>query len=180
MKAPSTLPRPSTPAEHLLLPVQPRFIWFSLLVAWLINLLPWGQVGGVPDVLAICLVFWSVHEPRKVGMLAAFLFGLAMDVHGSARLGEHALTYTLLSYFGILLHRRLMWFSPWLQALHILPLFFFADLVALLLRAWLDGAWPGWWWSLNSVVAALLWPLAGWILQAPQRRPVDPDDTRPI
>jgi len=33
---------------------------------------------------------------------------------------------------------------------------------------------------LNSVISALLWPLAGWILQAPQRRAVDRDDTRPI
>ena len=180
MKAPSTLPRPRTRTEHLLLPVQPSFIWITLFVAWLINLLPWGQVGGVPVVLAICLVFWSVHEPRRVGMLAAFCFGLLMDVHGAARLGEHALSYTLLSFFAILLHRRLAWFSPWSQALHVLPLFFFSEFIVLLLRGWLDGTWPGWWWALNCVVAALLWPIAGWILQAPQRRPVDPDDTRPI
>ncbi len=180
MKAPSTLPRSRVPAEHLLLPVDPRFIWVTLFVAWLLNLLPWGQVGGVPDVLAICLVFWSVHEPRRVGMLTAFVLGVLMDVHGASRLGEHALSYTLLSYFALLLHRRLSWFSPWMQALHVLPLFFLSEFTVFCIRGWLDGSWPGWWWALNSVISALLWPLAGWILQAPQRRPVDPDDTRPI
>ena len=101
MKAPSTLPRSRVPTEHLLLPVEPRFIWLTLFLAWLLNLLPWGQVGGIPDALAICLVFWSVHEPRRVGMLTAFIFGILMDVHGSARLGEHALSYTLMVYLAL-------------------------------------------------------------------------------
>ncbi|MBX6319054.1 rod shape-determining protein MreD [Pigmentiphaga sp.] len=180
MKVPSTLPRSRVPPEQLLLPVEPRFIWLTLFLAWLLNLLPWGQVGGIPDLLAICLVFWSVHEPRRVGMLAAFLFGILMDVHGSARLGEHALAYTLMVYLALLIHRRLSWFSPWVQALHVLPIFFVSELTVFSIRGWLDNSWPGWWWALSSVISALLWPLAGWILQAPQRRAIDPDDTRPI
>lgn len=180
MKTPSTLPRSSLPREHILLPADPRFIWFSLFVSWLLNLLPWGQVGGVPDFLAICLVFWSMHEPRRVGMLTAFVFGILMDVHSASLLGEHALSYTLIVYLTLVLSRRLSWFSPWVQALNIFPLFFLSELIVIAIRGWMAAAWPGWWWVFNSVVAALLWPLAGWILQAPQRRPPDPDDTRPI
>ena len=41
------MPRGST----LLLPVNPVFIWFSLLVAFLLNLLPWGRWAGMPDLL---------------------------------------------------------------------------------------------------------------------------------
>ena len=29
----------------------------------------------LPDVLAIVVVFWNVHQPRRVGVGAAFLFG---------------------------------------------------------------------------------------------------------
>ncbi len=42
----------------------------------------------------------NVHQPRRVGVGAAFVFGLLMDVHQGALLGQHALAYTLLSYFG--------------------------------------------------------------------------------
>lgn len=180
MNAPSTLFRARLAAQPLLLPVNPKFIWFSLFVSWLFNLLPWGQVGGVPDLLALCLVFWAVHEPRHVGMLTAFAFGLLMDVHDAVRLGEHALSYTLMTFFAYLLHRRITWFPSWIQALHVFPMFFVSEFVVLLIRAWLESAWPGWWWVVTSVTTALLWPLVGWLLQAPQRRPPDPDDTRPI
>ncbi len=181
IKTPSTLPRARLRgAQPLLLPVNPRFIWLTLGLAWLLNLLPWGDWPGVPDFLALCLVFWSIHEPRKVGMLAAFVFGLLMDVHQARLLGEHALAYTLLSYFAISFHRRIQWFGPIGQAFHVLPMLLLAQLVVYSVRAWLAGTWPGWLWTLDSVVAAALWPFANWLLLAPQRRAHERDDTRPI
>jgi hypothetical protein len=72
---------------------QPLFIWFSLLVALMVNMLPLGRTPWMPDLLALTLVFWSVHQPLRVGVGAAFLFGLVMDVHqaaaGPARAGLH-------------------------------------------------------------------------------------------
>jgi rod shape-determining protein MreD len=41
----------------------------------------------------------------------AFVFGLLMDVHEGALLGQHALAYTLLSFVAITIHRRLTWFG---------------------------------------------------------------------
>ena len=77
--------------QPLLLPVNPWFIALSILLALMINLLPLGRGIWVPDVLLLVLVFWGVHEPRKVGMAWAFVLGLCRDVHQSARLGQHAL-----------------------------------------------------------------------------------------
>ena len=57
------------------------------------------------------------------GIGAAFVFGLMMDVHEAALLGQHALAYTLLSYFAITIHRRLLWFTVPSQAVQVLPLF---------------------------------------------------------
>ena len=48
--------------------------------------------------------------------------GLVMDVHSASLLGENALAYTLLSYFAITIHRRVLWFRSTVQALHVLPL----------------------------------------------------------
>src|SRR5690606_1150510 len=91
----------------LLLPVNPVFMWASLLVAFTLNLIPLGRAPAMPDCLAVAVVFWNVHQPRRVGVGVAFMFGLFMDVHQGALLGQHALTYTLLSYFAIFSHRRL-------------------------------------------------------------------------
>ena len=65
-------------ADQLLLPANPVFIGLSLLVAMALNLLPMGRHPAQPDLLALVLVFWNVHQPRRVGVGAAFVFGLMM------------------------------------------------------------------------------------------------------
>ena len=84
-------------ADQLLLPVNPLFVWFTLLLAFGLNLVPLGRHPAMPDFMALVLVFWNVHQPRRVGIGLAFAFGLMMDVHDGAILGQHALAYTLLS-----------------------------------------------------------------------------------
>ena len=64
--------------EQLLLPARPGFIWGSLLVALMLDLLPLGRVPWMPDFLAVVLVFWSIHQPRRVGLAVAFVFGLVL------------------------------------------------------------------------------------------------------
>ena len=166
--------------QPLLLPASPAFIWGSLLVALMLNLLPLGRVLWMPDFLAVVLVFWNVHQPRRVGMGAAFVFGLLMDVHQGALFGQHALAYTLVSYGAIMLHRRIQWFPLGAQALHVLPLLLIAQLASLAIRMWVGGDWPGWWYFAPSLIGAVLWPLIAWLLLAPQRRPVERDETRPL
>ena len=167
-------------ADQLLLPVNPLFVWGTLLVALAFNLVPLGRQPAMPDLLALALVFWNVHQPRRVGVGAAFAFGLLMDVHDGAMLGQHALAYTLLSFFAVAIHRRLLWFTVPSQAVQILPLFFAAHAVSLLVRMLAGGMFPGWELLLAPVFQSLLWPLACWLLLAPQRRPPDPDQNRPL
>lgn len=166
--------------HYILLPVNPLFIMASLIVAFLLNLLPWGQWSGVPDFVALTLVFWSVHQPRKVGIGIAFMMGLLMDVHDATLLGENALSYTLLSYFAIMIHRRVLWFRLFAQAMHVFPLFLVMQTVQMVVRMMAGGRFPGWLYFMESVLAAVLWPVVTWILLAPQRRAENHDDTRPI
>jgi rod shape-determining protein MreD len=166
--------------QYILLPVSPLFIAVTLVSAFLLNLLPWGDLYGVPDFVALTLIFWSVHQPRKVGIGLAFLMGLLMDVHNASLLGENALAYTLLSYFAIMIHRRMLWFRPVTQALHVLPLLLLMQVVQMLIQALVSGKFPGWYYFTSSLVSAALWPLVTWMLLAPQRRAVDRDETRPI
>jgi len=171
------MPRAS---RELLLPANPVFIWLTLLLALAANLMPLGRHPALPDLLALTLVFWNVHQPLRVGVGAAFVFGLIMDVHDAALLGQHALAYTLLSFFAITIHRRLLWFSVPSQALQVLPLFAAAHAVSLIVRIFAGGMLPGWELVFAPLVEALLWPLASVLLLAPQRRPPDPDKNRPL
>jgi rod shape-determining protein MreD len=166
--------------HYILLPASPLFIITSLVVTFLLNFLPWGVTAGVPDFVALTLVFWSIHQPRKVGIGVAFAMGLLMDVHTATLLGENALAYTLLSYFAITIHRRVLWFSPMTQALHVFPLFLSSQIIRAAIQFIVNGKSPGWLFFIESFVTAALWPLATWILLAPQRRSVDRDETRPI
>lgn len=166
--------------QYILLPVNPLFILLSLIAAFLMNMLPWGHWIGVPDFVALVLVFWSIHQPRRVGIGAAFVMGLLMDVHDASLLGENALAYTLLSYFAITLHRRVLWFPVLTQALHVLPLLLLAQVAQTVVRFAFSGKFQDPWIFTESVVAAAMWPFVTWLLLAPQRRAVNRDDTRPI
>ena len=168
------------PGQQLLLPANPFFIWGSLLLALVVNMLPLGRTPWLPDVVAVVLVFWSVHQPQRVGIGVAFFFGLCMDVHQTSLLGQHALAYTALSYFAITIHRRLLWFSVPSQAVQVLPLFLAAHAIELALRMAAGGVFPGFNVLLAPLVEAVLWPVISVILLAPQRRAPDPDENRPL
>ena len=167
-------------SDQLLLPANPFFIALTLLVAFAVNLLPLGRVPAMPDLLAVALVFWNVHQPRRVGVGVAFVFGLLMDVHQGALLGQHALAYTLLSFVAITIHRRLLWFGVVEQALQIVPVFYAAHGVSLAVRMLAGDMFPGWWILIAPALEALLWPVVTVLLLAPQRRAPDPDQNRPL
>jgi rod shape-determining protein MreD len=166
--------------QQLLLPANPLFIGFSLIAALLLDMLPLGRVPWMPDFLALVLVFWAVHQPLRVGIGLAFLFGLVMDVQQASLLGQHALSYTALSFFAAMIHRRLLWFTVPSQALQVLPLFAVAHGLELLIRMMGGGIFPGWIMLLAPLAESLLWPVVSVLLLAPQRRAPDRDENRPL
>ncbi|MGJ7518897.1 rod shape-determining protein MreD [Variovorax sp. LT1P1] len=166
--------------QQLLLPVNPVFIWSSLIVAMLLDMVPMGRAAWAPDLLALVIVFWSVHQPARIGIGAAFVFGLCMDVHQSAMLGQHALSYTTLGFFAIMMHRRLLWYPVLSQMPQVLPLFAVSHLIELAIRMIGGGVFPGWSMMIAPLIEAVLWPLVSLILLAPQRRTPEPDANRPL
>jgi rod shape-determining protein MreD len=167
--------------RHLLLPANPRFIALTVVVGLLLNMLL-GLVGWrwLPDVLAIVVVFWNVYQPRRVGVVLAFVLGLALDVHESALLGQNALSYVVLSSLALAVQRRMLWFPLREQTLQIVPLFLAASLLEWATRLIVHDVWPHWSQLLVPFIQAALWPLVGALLLAPQRRAFDPDNIRPL
>jgi len=170
--------------QQLLLPANGWFVLGSLLAALLLNMVQsmglWGRAAWTPDALALVLVFWTVHQPLRVGVGVAFAMGLLMDVHQGAMLGQHALAYTVLSYFATAIHRRLLWFSVPSQAFQILPLFLVSHVIAVVVRLIAGGSFPGLSVLFAPLIESLLWPVVSVVLLMPQRRAPDPDAHRPL
>ena len=165
----------------LLLPANPRFIAMTLVLGLLANMLL-GLLGWrwLPDVLAIVLVFWIVYQPRRVGLVVAFILCLAMDVHESSLLGQNALSYVVLSAMALAMQRRLLWFPLREQALQIIPLFVVASLLEWVTRLVVNDMLPHWSQLIAPLIQAALWPLVGALLLVPQRRALNPDNIRPL
>ncbi|MDR2324487.1 MAG: rod shape-determining protein MreD [Acidovorax sp.] len=166
--------------QELLMPVNPLFIALSIIIALALNMLPWGGWAWMPDLLLVVLAFWGVHQSGRVGMTTGFVLGLCMDVHQSALLGQHALSYVLMMFACRMASRRMLWFNVLIQAGHMLPLFVLAHGVAVLVRMVAGGIFPGPQTLVAPLIETLLWPLASWLLLAPQRRPPDRDSNRPL
>jgi rod shape-determining protein MreD len=165
-------------SEEILLPVKPLYMAVTLLVALMINLLPLtGWVLGLrPDFVALVLLYWGIHQPRKIGFLPAWLLGLAMDVADGSLFGQHALAYSAMMFAGIALHRRVAMFDRRHQILHVLPILLSMQLIVLGVRLAAGGEFPGWWYFLSSISSALLWPVTDLLLKIPLRQRSDPDD----
>ncbi len=168
------------PGQKILLPAKGRTIALSLLVALIFNLVPWPNPRVMPDLLALVIVFWSIHQPRRVGLLVAWLLGLLMDTANGTLIGQHALGYALLAFLGNAFSRRVLGFPLLAQALHVFPMLLATQLAMLTVRLIADGTFPGLTFFFGSVISTVLWPVASFILLAPQRQPVNVDDTTPI
>ncbi len=166
--------------QPLLLPAKPGFIALSLVLALVLRMQPWGGEAWLPDVMLLLLGFWCVHQPLRVGMGWAFLLGLVVDIHQSGLLGLHALLYTGFAFAVLAVNRRLLWLGVVSQAAHLFPLFAVVHTVEVLMRLALGGVFPGWTVLLPPFLEMALWPVADWLLLAPQRRPPVSDDTRPL
>jgi len=170
--------------QQLLLPANPLFVLSTLIAALFANMVSnisfVGNAPWMPDFVALVLVFWCVHQPRLVGIGVAFFFGVAIDVHQAALLGQHAMSYTALGFMAIMVHRRLLWFTVPSQAMQVLPLFAVAHALELLVRMMSGALFPGWMILLQPLFEAVLWPVVSVLLLAPQRRAPSPDLNRPL
>ena len=172
--------QPSNRSSRILLPAKGWFIYLSLFVALGLEYIPTGRVPGVPDWVALVLAFWCIREPLRIGMGTGFVAGLLVDVGLGAALGQHALAYVVLAYLVNGLARRLMWFPPLQQALHVLPMLLASQVLMVVVRMIAGAEFPGWSYFLSSFTSLLLWVPLTYLLLLPQFQPVERDDNRPI
>lgn len=142
-------------------PAPLRVVFGALLVALVINLLPWsGNLLLIrPDFLLVVLLFWAVNEPRVIGQGVGFMLALVMDVADSALLGQHALAYVVAIFLAQILRLRILQLSVPEQALHVGGILFVSTTVILVLNSMLGRDFPGLALFVSPVLGAVLWPI---------------------
>ena len=158
-------------SSQILLPARMSTIVASFALALFLNFLPWRDLRVVPDFVALVLAFWCIRQPRLVGLGVAWTVGLLCDAGNGVLLGQHALAYSILAFLAVWLSRRILWFGPMLQSLHIALILLVAECATLVVRLAAGDPFPGWPIFVRPIFGALLWPAVTWLLLLPQRRP---------
>ncbi len=162
-----------TPAssDEILRPVNPWFILLTLFFGLVANIVPTTPAVAMlrPDFLALVLLYWCIQEPRYVGVGAAWMVGLLMDVADATLFGQHALAYAVLAYAADYFRRRVLRFPLWQQAVQVAVLLVATAGLVLVVRFIGGAPMPRWTYAAPPIVGALLWPLLSVLLQRPQR-----------
>jgi rod shape-determining protein MreD len=162
--------------QEFMLPASNVFIALSLLVALLLNWLPWQGIWLAlrPDFVALVLLYWCTHRPYRIGIGMAWAIGILADVADASLFGQHALTYVVLAFGGIMLHRRMQMFDLRQQTLQIFPLLLLTYAVYAAVH-WQIRGYVAWTYFLGCLAATLLWAPLTLLLQALRHPRPDPD-----
>ena len=69
--------------------------------------LPEGARPFRPDWVAVVLLYWSLIEPRRYGLLTAFWLGIVLDTLSGSLLGQHSLALLLIVFASQRLYLRI-------------------------------------------------------------------------
>ncbi|MBT8132402.1 MAG: rod shape-determining protein MreD [Gammaproteobacteria bacterium] len=137
----------------------PRVV-LSLLGAVVLTLIPlpgWLQPWR-PSWVALVVIYWLIYEPRRIGLMTAWLAGLLLDTLRGVILGQHALALTIVGFVAMQFHLRIRVFPLGQQTATVFMLVAIYEF----LLYWIDGisGEPGsdyrrW---LSVFTSTLVWP----------------------
>ncbi|MEK7811789.1 MAG: rod shape-determining protein MreD [Pseudomonadota bacterium] len=163
--------------REFMLPVSRSFIVLSLLVAVLLEWLPWSgwALALRPDFVALVLLYWCTHKPHRIGIGIAWILGIFVDVADASLFGQHALAYTVLAFGGLVLNRRVQMFNLREQSVHVLVLLLASYSVYAAVH-WQVRGYVAWEYYLGVLTSALMWAPLTLVLQALRRPRRDPNE----
>ncbi|MDX8378846.1 MAG: rod shape-determining protein MreD [Gallionella sp.] len=139
-------------------PVSNLFIVASVMVALFLNSLPWDGVWLMlkPDFVAVVLLYWCTHKPLRIGIGISWAIGILSDVGDASLFGEHALSYTVLAFGGVVLSRRIRMFDLREQTTQVFLIFLLTYVVYGLVH-WLVLGQMAWGYFFGCLTSTLLW-----------------------
>lgn len=138
-------------------------IFLTFLLAYVLEVIAlpdWAEPAR-PCWLALVLLYWVIAVPHRVGVIAAWVSGLFLDVVLGDVLGQNAVALALIAYVTFVLHLRIRVFPVWQQCLSIIVLVGIYQLVTLLIQRTIHVTpWTMSYW-LGAIMSGLFWP---WVL----------------
>ncbi len=136
-------------------------IYFTLFIALLCQLLPWGGQGIVfrPDFMLVVILYWLLRAPNLCSVSTAWVAGLLVDLATGSLLGQHAFSFTLTAFAALSYQRRLVLFNTWQLTAYVFTLLIIERMVLLLLKLFAGNENPGWHYLWPIVTGLLLWQL---------------------
>lgn len=155
-------------------PASNTFIVSSVLIALLLNGLPWEGIWLMlrPDFVAVVMLHWCTHKPLRVGVGLSWAVGILADVADASLFGQHALAYTLLAFGGVVLHHRLKMFDLRRQTTQVFGIFALTYVVYALVH-WQVSGYVVWPYLLGCLTSTLLWAPLSIMFQAVRQMRAD-------
>lgn len=144
----------------------------SFFVAYLLAMVPLPQMVALarPDWVGLCLIFWVLVLPERVGIFVGFCVGLLHDVLMGTFLGTFALAYSTLAYLVLLLHQRLRMYPLLQQGMVVFLVIATSQVLVQWSKDFFTAGITGEMHLVPSVVSALLWPWLYVMMRALQIR----------
>jgi rod shape-determining protein MreD len=157
-------------------PISNTFILGSMLVALFLNGLPWSGIGLMlrPDFVALVLLYWCMYKPWRIGIGLSWAVGILADVSDASLFGQHALSYTLLAFGGVVLHRRLQMFDLRQQTVQVFWIFALTY-SSYALVSWQVSGYVVWLYFLGCITSTLMWMPLSILLRTMGQKRADPN-----
>lgn len=141
-----------------------RVLW-SFALCMVADFVPFAEpLYWLPEWSALMLMYWLVHNPRRIGLGAAFVLGLLVDIGTVSPLGGHSLAYCLSAYWLMRHHRRFGLQNDGFQALMVGAALAGNEAVLALVHLLTEQRFAGWQIFYAPLTALILWPLLNRIM----------------
>lgn len=136
-------------------------VYLSLSIALLCQLFPWFGQGTIirPDFMLVTMLYWLLRAPNICNIGTAWFVGLLVDLSTGSLLGQHALSFCLTAYLGLLYQRRLVLFNQWQLFGYVMILFMVERGLVLVLKLFAGNDNPGWKYIIPVFTSMILWKL---------------------
>ncbi len=132
----------------------------SIVLAMALRILPWSREYYVynPDWILLIVIYWCLIAPERFNIGSTWCVGLLTDTLTGQLLGQYALTYSIIAYITVRLHKRIRVFPISQQILIILCMLLLSQLVIFWIKNIQSSIVINWTYWIPSYTGALLWP----------------------
>ena len=147
-------------------------IIITLFIAVMLTIMPlpdWARYLR-PEWVMLVLIYWCMATPGRLNVGIAWLMGLVVDVINGNLLGQHALSFAIVAFVTVKLHKQIRVYPLWQQSLSVFTLIALNQLFVIWTKGIIDEAPDTWLYWLPSATSALIWPWMYLILRDLRRK----------